>query len=745
MSQSLLSSKIVIQEEEPTFRPIAGAPSADAGMVGVCERGPVGVATRVQSFSEYKKTFGGYTANADGALYAQNFFDEAGPGANLWIVRTCHYSDVTDGTTFTAAKAAVTLKTDNLAATPGAVLASIDGPYSLAPADTLIVKVDGGGTVTATYNATAAARQSSAATFNLADGQTLTLKIDGGATQTFTFHTSEFANITAATAAEVVAVIAATISGASVSVNANAVKITSSTQGTSSGVNITGGSANGALGFTTGNIAGTGNVANIAAVTTAEIITQLASAVGGTATVTNVSGAPKITSATTGGSSSVQVTSGGTAQSKVGFDTAIHSGSASGAVNTLIVDGKTPGAFGNDLQVSIAAATSGDGTQFNLTVLKSGANVEPPWTNLSMDPTSSRYAPTILNDVNTGSDYISVTDEFAVASETRPLNGTYALAGGNDGLASLGDTDFIGNQAGANGIRAFDTVASLRILFVANRATAAVQNAMLTYCEATRYGSVFAFLDSPAGLTAAEMLTYAQSTASLVESSEFGAIHWPRVKITNPNTTVFGNDATVTVGTSGLLAGICARNDQVAGGVYEPPAGIDYGRVRSAVGLETDEVKDETKRDLLAPAFVNPVVGLDNLPIHVDGSDTLKSTGDFPTIGERRGVIYIEQSIKAGLVFAKHRKIKTRLLAAASRATNAFLLLQLRNDAFASDDPKLAYNVDFSAELNPPSESFAKRVNGVISLATAKPAKWIVLRVGQDTRALEQELAQAAA
>jgi hypothetical protein len=35
-------------------------------------------------------------------------------------------------------------------------------------------------------------------------------------------------------------------------------------------------------------------------------------------------------------------------------------------------------------------------------------------------------------------------------------------------------------------------------------------------------------------------------------------------------------------------------------------------------------------------------------------------------------------------------------------------------------------------------------VNGRIGLATAKPAEFIILRVGQDTRALEAQLALAA-
>lgn len=750
MSNQLLSAKIAIIEEQPTVRPIQGATQSDTAMVGITERGPFGP-NLVQSFPEYKKLYGGFTANSDAALAAQAFFDNG--GINLWVARTVHYSDITDGTTKTSAAGTVMLLTGNLAATPGTETASIVGPYVLAAADTLITKIDGGGNLTTTFNATAAVRTSGNGTYALSDGQTLTLSIDGGATQTFTFHTSNFVSIGAATATEVAAVIAATLSGAVASVSGSAVRITSSKLGTASGVNVTGGSANGALSFPTGNTAGTGNVANIAAVTTSEVVSLLATALGGAASVAAVGGAPKVTSATTGTSSSVQFTSGGTAQSKIGFDTAIHSGVATGAQNTLQVNGKTDGAYANALSIQIADPTNGLANYFNLLVLK-GSSVVENWPNVTMDNTiTADYVVNKINATNGGSDYIAVVDENSTAGSPndRPVDGTFAMAGGNDGLSGLVDGDFSGNSAGATGMHAFDTVSALRILIVPARATSAVHNAMLTYCETFRFGSMFAILDPPAQQTAVQMNTYVVSTAALKESSEFGAIYWPRVKISNPSTDIFGTGATITVAPSGAIAGLYGRNDaSKPGGIYEAPAGIDFGRLLNVIGLETigsaprSEVYDENKRDLVFPNLINPIVGIDGLPIHVDGARCLKSTSNFPTIGERRGVIYIEQSLKNGLIFAKHRKIKNRLFAELLRSVNAFLRLQLRNDAFASDDPKLAYAVDFSGAINPPSEAFVRRVNGRIGLATAKPAEFIVLRVGQDTRALEEELAAAA-
>lgn len=749
MSVQLLSSKIAVVEEEPSVRPIVAAPTAVTGMVGVTERGPVGVATLVQSFEEYLRVFGGYTANSDAALAAKGFFETAGDGGFLWVVRTVHYSNNATPSSKTSAAATGTLNTANLAATSGSVLASILGPYVLTPGDTLVLILNGGGPQTATFSATAAQRDSTTGPFALVNNQTLTVQIDGGATQTFTFLTSNFVSIGAATALEVANVINATITGAHATVVSNAVRIKSDKQGTGSSVNVTGGAANGALTFTTGLLAGTGNVANIAAVTVSEVVTILTAAFT-PAVTSNVGGAPKITSNTTGGSSSVQISASGTAQAKIGFDTASHPGNAAGILATLQVNGKTDGAFGNHVSAVIGSATSGEASRFNLTVQQDGNTVEV-YPNVTMDATDANYVVDVVNDTSNGSNLVALTDLFAATSapNNRPDNVTLTLSGGNDGLSGLVDADFSGspvvNAAAGTGLRALDKVADLGLLIVPGRATAAVHNAMITYAEATRFGSVFAILDPPANQSAQQMVTYCTSTALLTELSEFGAVYWPRVKIANPNTTVFGAGATITVAPSGNIAGVYARNDvSKPGGVYEAPAGIDFGKLTNVIGLETDEVSDEAKRDLVFPKLINPIVGLPGQAIHIDGARTLKSTGPFPTIGERRGVIFLETSLKSGLLFAKHRKIKTKLLKQIERTIRKFMVEQTRNDAFASNDPKKAFSLDVGPGLNPPSEAFARRVNARIGVATAKPAEFIVLRVGQDTRALEEELAAAA-
>jgi phage tail sheath protein FI len=217
------------------------------------------------------------------------------------------------------------------------------------------------------------------------------------------------------------------------------------------------------------------------------------------------------------------------------------------------------------------------------------------------------------------------------------------------------------------------------------------------------------------------------------------------VRIVNPSKTVFGNVADLVVPPSGHIAGVYARVDgSRPGGVYIPPAGIENGRLLGVIGFETDEVLEEAKRDLVFPKNINPLTTFPGAPRHIDGARTLKGDGNFPTVAERRGVIFIEQSLKLGLLFAKHQNNTPALRATLARTATAFLLIQLKNGAFASSDPKKAFFVDFGDALNPPSVVFSRQVIGRIGLATAKPAEFIVLRFSQDTRAFEEELAATA-
>lgn len=750
MAQLLLSSKTIIQEEPPNLISIPALPTSVTAIVTVTERGP-DEATLVTSKEEWNGLYGGFTADAqDGPIFVDGFY--AAGGQFLWTKRVFHHTDILDPLTNQGVRGSTVFQTAGSAPFAGVVTGTNPAPFDLAPGDTIVAAIDGNPNDTATFTATqASVTGATTETFVLVDLFTLTFEVDG-VPQTVTFNTAEFAAIGAATAAEVAAVIAAEAIGVQVSVSAGAVVITSDTFGTGSTLDTFGGTALAILGFTGLSDTGTGNVADINAVTFAEVKLVLEAALTGGAGVTvtqEVGLEVTITSNTTGASSSVAVDASSTADDEMGFDNATHTGGTGAPENTLTVEGKDRGAYVNPFSISIEAPTSGDADSFNLVVLE-GSLVRETFANLKIGTAQAndgQYVETQINDPNNGSALIRVTDELSTAApdDNLPAVASQNMTGGDNGLTLLDDNDFIGDPGSESGLRGFDTKKGIRILCVPGRATAALQNATTSYAEVTRNGSMFVVLDPPANLSATQMITYIETTASLLESTEYAATYWPRVKILNPNKTIFGNEANIVVAPSGIICGVYARTDASQdGGIYQPPAGIERGILTGVVGFETDEVLKEEVRDLVFPKRINPLTTDDGLPRFIDGPLTLKSTGNFPTVAERRGVIHIEQSVIIGTAFARHSNNDEALRARFERTVRAFLVEQMRVGAFRSRDPAKAFSVDVGPGLNTEAVIFSGKLIARIGLATQKPALFIIIRVSQDTRALEEEIAGAA-
>lgn len=415
-----------------------------------------------------------------------------------------------------------------------------------------------------------------------------------------------------------------------------------------------------------------------------------------------------------------------------------------GAVAVLRVEGKDPGAYANTLEVEVRAPTSGGAGLFDLAIVDDGVYAET-FPNLSMDPDHPRYVERVVNDARAGSVLIRVTG-LLLPGQPTPSVQIVQLAGGDDGLVGLDDNDFIGSPVGKTGLNALDRALEVSLVIVPGRATPAVHGAMLRYCEVDRGGAALAVLDSPERHSATDIVTYVETTAALLNLSEFGAIYWPRVKVLNPKKSVFGSSEQVVAPPAGIICGVYARTDGARpGGVYDPPAGIEAGRMFGVLGFETDEVLEERKRDLAYPKRINPLTTGPGLPRFIDGSRTLKGDGNFPYVAERRGVIFIERSLKSGLEFARHKNNTEALRAQVRRTITAFLLTQMNNGAFRSREPAKAFFVDVSDQLNTPSVIFAGKLIARVGLATNKPAEFVIIKISQDTRSLEAELAAAGA
>lgn len=737
----LLASKLVIEEEAPSIRSFPALASAVAGFEGVATMGPIADPQLVTSYAEYEKVFGSFINGRQLALAVRAFFLNGGQQA--YINRIVHYTNYLNPATKTSAKGSVTLQTAGSAATSAEVTGSTVETFDLEPADTLIGDVEGVGNQTATFNAVAGAEEcANAETYAISDGDTLLIKINGESTA----QTITLSGLTggAATAEEVAQSINAQIYGAKAIVSTAGTKVTlqSDRRGSSSSVQVTGGTANAALGFD-GSVhdgSASSNVSNIDAVTVAEVktIVEAAWTNGSGVTVTNDSGSVKISTVATG---AVTLAIGaGTANTIIGLTVGTYNGSTAAPEDTLKMEGLWDGTYANSLQIKIANATSGEASEFNLQILN-GSSVIEEFPNLTMDSTADRYATLILNSSTYGSAYFTGTDMGATGSVTarRPANTSGAVVtGGDDGLTSLDSNDFVGDSDAKTGFYAFDLIEDITLLACPDNVSTAVQSALINYCEVTRENLVFGVLDCQANATAETII--AQKTA--LGNHEPAAIYWPRLKVINPSKPIFGSTAeTVTIVPSGFVMGIMATLDRTTSeGPFYQPAGTDDAQPYSAVDLEVQEVRLEAKRNLVFPKRINPINYMKGIGIFVDGARTMKGDGNFPSIGERRGVSHIERLLKYGLQWVRHKNNTKSLRRMVNKDVTALLVEWMNRGAFASTDPETAFFIDTSDALNPPSVIRAGKLVMRIGLATNSPAEFIIIKVTKDTRALEEEL-----
>lgn len=740
-----------------------------ACMVAITMMGPIGsvFATEettdpITSWAEWQSIYGAFSANAQhGPAAAKHFFDSG--GQFLYTSRVVHTATPGDPTTKTSAQAELELSTGVAAASAAFVLGSAIGPFALDDGDDFEIAVDEspgpGTTATATINAASAARESVAGPFVLSNGQTTTAVMNG-VPVTITYETSAFVSIGAATAAEVAAVINAVIATFNpsirtvASVSAGKVRIETTWRGLGASLDITGGTANAALQFTTGVIDGTGNVDDVDAVTVAEI-KSIFEAAQNDCVITDTSGAAKVSSTTTGPLSSVQITASGStalAVATLGFDTAVHQGTAAGAAPTLLFKGRWDGTYPHAYTVRIAAPVSGEAGRFDVFFLKNGLVAETI-RNATMDTTDPRYVVTLVNAGygSTKASKLFICEDLAApidVPDNAPAIGTFGpFAGGDDGLAGLVDIDFYGSETdnGATGLYVFNTISRIDLAAVPGRCTAAVQSQLVTWCEVYRDGRTFAVLATPQGLGIAAARAYVTSTAFLKELSEIAAIYGPWPRFDNPDPSIFGTDATVVLPPEGHIMGVFCRVDaSKEGGSFEHPSNA-LGGLTLVRGVEHREYEDSRKRGLAFDDLINALRVEKGKTPYIDGARTLKSTGPFPTVGESRGTMMVMSNLIESWGNMRNANIRDSLYPRLTTTAVVYLGKLTKADCFQSKDPKQAFFIDFGKGLNTPDVVAAREVVGIVGLRTSPPAEFIFFQIVPFSAASELFAQQVAA
>ncbi|NPV54511.1 MAG: hypothetical protein HPY71_13515 [Firmicutes bacterium] len=381
-------------------------------------------------------------------------------------------------------------------------------------------------------------------------------------------------------------------------------------------------------------------------------------------------------------------------------------------VDTLKVEAVNEGTWGNKIAIEIANATKDTTTKFRLVVKYDGV-IKEVFDELSMDDLSADF---VESRINGKSEYIRVTDmdTTTAAPEDRPAAGTSTLTGGDDGLTTIGDSDYLGSSATGIGLHALDNVEDALLIAVPGIATAAVHNGVLEYCASRM--DCFGLLDPPMAASYQDVKEYVETTAQL--NSEYGAIYWPNVGISDPVTGLYK-----IIPPSGHAMGAYARVDAAPGkGPWKVAAGIEDGQLYGVLGVEDNAVNNKAVRDVLYPARINPIRAMSRYGRMLYGARTLSGTGKMTYINERRTFIYVEKTVDDGTQWVEFENNEPGLWARLTRTISAFLLRVWRAGGLRGATPEEAFAVKIDAETNPEPGPI---LYGKIGLATHTPTEFV--------------------
>lgn len=375
--------------------------------------------------------------------------------------------------------------------------------------------------------------------------------------------------------------------------------------------------------------------------------------------------------------------------------------------------------------------------------------------NLSMDPRHSRYFLTLLGDVagpprlsdgrpDGSSWYVRAADletnaaareavrlgpealvDVQPSGRARPAR--HALMGGDDSLALLDDTIYVGvdavDPADRTGLQALKNIEEVSIVAIPGRTGTALQGALIAHCEEMRFR--FAVLDSQRPPLDAIADVRAQRQQF---DTKYAAMYYPWLLIPQPYPTVPGPALPYMIPPAGHMVGVYARTD-IERGVHKAPANEV---VRGIVGLQRGLSKGE--HDILNPYPVNINVIRDfrsnSRGIRAWGGRVITSDSDWKYVNVRRLTIFIEQSIERGLQWVVFEPNAEPLWARVRRTISNFLRTVWRNGALEGTKVEEAFFVKCDRTTMTQAEIDNGQLICLVGIAPVKPAEFVIVRIG---------------
>jgi hypothetical protein len=283
-------------------------------------------------------------------------------------------------------------------------------------------------------------------------------------------------------------------------------------------------------------------------------------------------------------------------------------------------------------------------------------------------------------------------------------------------------------EAYRRALQAFESIEDISIVAAPDAAAypailQAINNDIITHVERRRAYRI-AVIDTPQGLTPTEAL----ELRGTIDSTR-AALYYPWVVVPNP--LARPGDASIpielTVPPSGFICGIYARSDTERG-VFKAPANevvLDALRFESDVNF--------AQQELLNPAGVNCLRFFPGRGYRVWGARTATSDPEWKYVNIRRYFNYLERSIDYGTQWVVFEPNNERLWANVRQTISSFLYNEWTTGALLGATPKEAFFVKCDRSTMTQNDIDNGRLICLIGVAAAKPAEFVIFRIGQST------------
>lgn len=306
------------------------------------------------------------------------------------------------------------------------------------------------------------------------------------------------------------------------------------------------------------------------------------------------------------------------------------------------------------------------------------------------------------------------------------------LVNGDDG-SPVSNFDLVGTADRKTGLHALDDITEIGFLAIPGASDPSVVSAAVGYCGIRQ--DCFYIADAPGKRTKDWPVTEPVHAQDFMRNkvspkNSYGALYYPWLLVADRAGA--GKNPRRYLPPSGFVAGLYARIDNERG-VWKAPAGTEAGLI-GPIGLEYSVT--DAEQDILNPIGVNCVRQFAGSGIVVWGARTFAAQSDpeYRYVPVRRYTIYLRRSIYRGTQWAVFEPNDLPLWEALKANIDDFMMGEFRKGALAGATPEQAFDVKCDAELNPPSEVNAGRVNMEIAFAPLKPAEFVIIRISQKSQ-----------